>query len=320
MAELVRGIFQGVAVTVLGFFSCLACGTADDTSIPPLVNLEIANKTVQPVSLALDSDNIYVSSQVYDAQLKHLSGVIHRVAKGGGTVLTISNDAQPTQGVAVDDISVYYTDETGGPRSTGKEGGTVKLVGTDTENVWSVAVDADHVYWTGADTGTIGSSTKNGVDKSVLAADAGQPIRITYDATRVYWCNLAGEVWSVSKQGGDQVKLASGSRPADYIVLDDDYVYFTGGGVATKDGSVSRVPKQGGNSTAIAQLGDSPQGLALNNGKLYVGTASGIQSFSTDGTDQKLLTGTATVGNDIAVDSDAVYWISDDGGVYRSPK
>jgi hypothetical protein len=133
----------------------------------------------------------------------------------------------------------------------------------------------------------------------------------------VYWGNEAGEIWSVSKQGGDAIRLATGPQPANYICLDENYVYFTSGGTSNNDGRVSRLPKQGGDVTVISELGEYLHGLAVTNGRVYAGTGTGIHVFATDGAGPALIPGTSSVGNEIAADSDAIYWISDDGGVYR---
>jgi hypothetical protein len=194
------------------------------------------------------------------------------------------------------------------------------LIGSDFET-WGIVADADCVYYaTWQDmAGYVASTTKDGVQRAVLASDPGLPLRIIMDLANVYWGNQAGEVWTAPKQGGGApVRLAAGPKPADYLAQDDTHIYFTGGGLwGGAPGWVSRVAKQGGEAQTLVEIADFPQGIAVRAGVVYVGTNEGILTVGTDGAGRSVLEGTASVGNEIAADADAIYWISDSGGVYR---
>ena len=313
------GRLGGMKLSFGALVTCVAlsgCGGTDEAGdIEPLVDFGSSNAFPQATSLALDADHIYVSAP--DGDL----GFIQRLPKTGGPAEQLAELPQRTMQVAVDDSHVYFTDMAGGPRAVSKLGGEVVYIGGGGGGiVWTVAVDATRVYWTrwpGSATGSIESAAKDGTDLQVLSTSESLGLRLVVDDSHVFWGDQAGQVWAIPKQGGEAVRLAAESKLADHLALDETYVYFTSGGIPDGDGRVSRVPKTGGEAQALAEIDGYPQGIAVDSGRLYVGTQEGIVSMATDGTDRRLLPGTRSVGNELDNDGEAIYWVSDSGGVYR---
>ena len=135
---------------------------------------------------------------------------------------------------------------------------------------------------------------------------------LALNSTRLFWPRWmpgGSAIWSVPKNGGDAVRVASGTASA--ILADDSYLYWT------DQYNVYSVPVGGGQ---VAQLASGyPTGkLALDElGALYWTVGSGFNSPGTvhrmqNRTDTVLATGQHPTGG-IAVDSDWVYFTDYDG-------
>ena len=277
-----------------------------------------------PTALAVDADYVYVTSSRFESSVSW--GFIERAPKGGGSPETIAETA-PTTSLALDGNAVYFMTYDDGPLRVDKVGGAVTAISAvPCAACWDLALDAETIYFTEwfGDEGLVRSiPNAPSSDSTVLASDLGLPLRLVIDETHVYWGNQAGEVWSVAKAGGDSVLLATSTGLADFVALDEEFVYFTSGGRGTGAGRVSRVPKQGGPVEGLAEVTNNTgavRGLAIANARLYVGTDEGIVSLPVTGDDPILLQGTETVGNDIETDGEFIYWISESGGgVHRRP-
>jgi hypothetical protein len=90
---------------------------------------------------------------------------LRRVPRTGGAVETLFPAASESLRMAVDDLSLYWTEEyaTAGPywvKKVPKGGGNSTLVATSKELAYSLALDADCVYWTDAQAGMIEAAPK----------------------------------------------------------------------------------------------------------------------------------------------------------------
>jgi hypothetical protein len=305
----------------LAIFACGATfGCGDDEPSreePPIVSL-----AGQPTSLALDADSVYVTSSLFEGSESR--GFIERAPKGGGSPETIA-EAAPTTSLALDELAVYFMTNRDGPLRVDKVGGTVTAISAvPCAACWDLALDDQTIYFTEwfGDEGFVRSiPNEPNSDSTVLASDFGLPLRLVIDETHVYWGNQVGEVWSVAKAGGGSLLLATSAGLADFLALDEEFVYFTSGGRGTGAGRVSRVPKQGGPVEGLAEVTNNTggvRGLAIADARLYVGTDEGIVSLPLVGGDGTMLSGTESVGNDIETDGEFIYWISEaGGGVHR---
>jgi hypothetical protein len=321
------------AASVLSLLALVAAGACGSPT-PAYEVPESAELGRTPLAIALDSDHVYATTAQKDASGAWM-GFVQRVPKAGGPTELIAQAPSQTFDVTVDDARVYYTSLDGGPYAVDKSGGPTTLIGASGQECVGVTQDADSVYWTAwtldqnkkPTSGDVLRAPKEGGAPVKLAADVGIPMRVVTDTTSVYWGNSLGEVWSVPKAGGDAKKLATAAdKRADFVAVDDTYVYFTSGGLVQTDssgnqtatyGSVNRVVKAGGELEVVIEFYDYPRGITLRGGKLYTGYYGGIIEAATDGSGYSVLEGTQSVGNDIDVDGSAIYWISDWGGVYR---
>jgi hypothetical protein len=300
-----------LAIFVCGaFFGCDGGGPSGE--VVPIVRL-----AGDPTALAVDADNVYVTSSRFESSISW--GFIERAPKGGGNPETIA-EAAPTTSLVLDEDAVYFMTYDDGPLRVDKGGGVVTAISAvPCAACWDLALDAETIYFTEwfGDEGVVRSIPKEpSSDSTVLASDFGLPLRLVIDETHVYWGNQAGEVWSVAKAGGDSLLLATSAGLADFVALDAEFVYFTSGGRGTGAGRVSRVPKQGGPVEILAEVTNATgavRGLAIANARVYVGTDEGIVSLPLTGGDTTMLSGTESVGNDIETDGEFIYWISESG-------
>ncbi len=125
-----------------------------------------------------------------------------------------------------------------------------------------IAVDASYVYWVSAgDPCTVGKVGLAGGTPITLAQVSGAGFGLALDATSVYWTSSAA-VWSVPKGGGQAVQLATPGGQG--IAVDESNAYWT-----ATDGTVDKVPIQGGPVTALARAQARPDAIAVDASSVY---------------------------------------------------
>jgi hypothetical protein len=83
---------------------------------------------------------------------------------------------------------------------------------------------------------------KGGGPVITIATGQGKPLRLSLDATYVYWTNnLGGAVMRAPKDGSAPPSIVSTAMLPQGIVVSGSYVYFTNG-----DGTIQRAPASGG--------------------------------------------------------------------------
>jgi hypothetical protein len=139
-----------------------------------------------------------------------------------------------------------------------------------TTDAFGVAVDGSHVYWTDREQHNVRRRPLATLDQNLPGeqiATGGMPRHLTTDADRVYWVTEDGFIMAHAKTvGGAAAMLAGNQTGAFNIIADDHYVYWTRN---IKDGTVSRVPKNGGAVEDLASGQKSPLGLAQECGTVY---------------------------------------------------
>jgi hypothetical protein len=132
-------------------------------------------------------------------------------------------------GVAIDDVSVFFTAGDGTVRSVPKEGGDETVLVSDARDVRGIAVDEANVYFVDWGRAAIRKVPKDGGDVVDLAVhgSVGNELRAT--GGFVYY--LADGVMRVPADGGAPVTLWPSAGQYG-LEVDDDFVYFDDGGVS----------------------------------------------------------------------------------------
>lgn len=145
-----------------------------------------------------------------------------------------------------------------------------------------IALEGPHVYWTSFTNDTIKRAPRGGGAVEPFAATF-HPIGLGFDGTYAYWS--AGMLWRRAKAGGavEMVPLPPPATPADGgVVADATHVYWVW------SSSLFRWPTSGGAAQLVA-----------------TGTSFSLERH----------------GQDLALDTDYVYWASIDAGtISRAPK
>jgi hypothetical protein len=154
------------------------------------------------------------------------------------------------------------------PLATASSLGTTKETA---QNPYGVAVNAKYVYWADTDGATIKRRALSTLGMDILAdvivAETG-PRDLTIDANNLYWLTSGGDVRSRAIDGsGKTVVLSSGETSAEWIIVDDQYVYFTH---YAANAAVSRVRKDGTANAETLGTGQSyPYGITQDCTTVY---------------------------------------------------
>lgn len=147
----------------------------------------------------------------------------------------------------------------------------------------------------------------------IVVADGQQASGLAIDSTNLYWTNLDGSVMTMTLQGSSPIALATGlaTRPSS-IAVDEAYVYWTNlGSLETPtDGSVMKVPLDGGPATILASGQYAASAIAVDADRVYWVSYNSVYSVPLGGGAVVPLY-EASVPVEItglAVDATAVYW------------
>ena len=198
----------------------------------------------------------------------------------GGVATTLAQRPGPPSHIAVDDTSVYWTEQMGGAVMRVPLGGGTPAVVANSTLPWNLAVDATSVYWMG--NGVMKAAKGGGpaitlVSQGPILPNAG----IAVDATNVYWASgpPAGSsgLSKVPLDGGTPTVVAAvmSSAPGP-IAIDDASIYYADG-----SGTVLKVPLAGGAVTTIASGQTNPDAIAVDATSVYwVDNGSTVMKFT----------------------------------------
>ncbi len=214
-----------------------------------------------PRNLVVDAANVYwVNRGPESASNQFIDGAVMRVDKNGGAPSTIASKQFGDAALAVDDANVYWT-------TCGKEIGVYRLSKTggapvliaDASCATSIAVDTTHVYWI---SDAIKKVDKRGGAAQTIVASRGSAL--TIDGALIYWTRTEATsrttfascadnrsaLMKASKDGGAATLLAqiAGTEP-NRLAIDEANIYWANDCA----NGVMRVPKTGGNPSAVVQ-------------------------------------------------------------------
>jgi hypothetical protein len=280
------------------------CGTAGCTK--GLCGLQTLASGLNPIdAIALDDSSVYYAF--------HSEGIVARVAKQGGTPVTLA-DAQGAymKTVAVSGGMVYF-----GASSLKRvpvSGGAVETLATNQGMIQGIAVRDGFVYWTGGggysldSPGTVSRLPITGGTPMVLIDNfSPTPAALAVDATHVYWTadGYSGFVSKVPVAGGANNQLFSGQKRPRSIVVEAAMMYWANlaGDRIWKAGS------DGSNPTQIAQCG-LPGSLSVDNGAVYWTCGDSIMTLQPGAAAPQTFASGLLSADALAIDATHVYWFT----------
>jgi hypothetical protein len=215
-----------------------------------------------PVSLAVDSNNVYVWSVgtfELGSSFNNQDGTVVQVPLNGDPAITLG-----------DHMEVFY----------------------DAAYLNAVAVDSTHVYWVAGANGSDGAIMRApiGGGRAAVAIYTGLslPQGVVTDGTNVYWVEWGtfdadgravndGSVWQGSVDGtATRIQLAENQPAPSGIAIDASWVYWTNlgplGGLnlpAPNSGSIMMAPIGGGTLTTIADSQAVPVCIIVSGSRIY---------------------------------------------------
>jgi hypothetical protein len=241
-------------------------------------------------SIAIEGGDVYWISDVEQGKA-HQSALMHLEKNGGKPTVVASSNAARLESVALDAQSVYWVMGSSVMRAP-KAGGPMAQVLGGQAGPDAVAVDDSDAYVSCAGTeakqysdGSVVAVPKKGGTARVLLSGSPRAANVQVDAKNVYWQSPSG-VMKVAKTGGPATLLAASDAPIDDLALDDSYVYFAAHKGAA-DGTIARVPKEGGVVEVLASGQSGPAGIAVDTTTVYWSCRGTEEKKFSDGTVSK---------------------------------
>lgn len=140
---------------------------------------------------------------------------------------------------------------------------------TDLDSLIRMTADATHVYWTEQD-GRIRAVAKTGGPSFEASKVFGNPTELTTDGEHVYWVLPdIGEVAMASTPSGEATQIGGQASP-QAIAVDATHVYWVNAGTGALDGQLVRAPRGVLSSAEVIRSGlDSPLTLTLGSDAIY---------------------------------------------------
>ncbi|WP_437938124.1 hypothetical protein [Sorangium sp. So ce341] len=180
-----------------------------------------------------------------------------------------------------------------------------------------IAVDDTNAYWADALARRVMMVPAGGGNASVFVSGDPpfSPRSVALHGGMVYFSDSGTELIMKSSIEGDLEILADGQTYPMDIAADAANVYWT----SADQGTVMKVPVQGGDAVALATAQESPLGVAVDATHVYwVNEGGTVMKVPIEGGDVVTLAEGQTKPKDIAVDADFVYWTNDGGTVMKA--
>jgi hypothetical protein len=290
-------------------------------------SLVLSSGFIPPGRLAIDANNAYWTNG---------DGTIRSVPLAGGTTTTLATGLSQPMGIAVDAQNVYAASEQDGRIVSAPLSGaaTLTVLAQVQPNPYALAIDATNVYWsnvaTGAGNGSIMACAKAGCSQTPTTLASGihvqEPFGLTVSGGNVYWTsfNYGGEINRVPTTGGMFTNFSSGlGYPYELAITGSVTVAILYG----QGGSIAMVPSGGGMATSLVGGQSFPtEGTTDGTSAYWTLTVPSAQNGATL-MKAPLATGQAQVlaknmqpAGSVQVDSQYVYWLSNEGALRKLPK
>jgi hypothetical protein len=331
--------------------NCGGCGLACPSGCTKgecVVALVTSPTGQSPWALAIDTSNVYYTSEGHCADGGVSTGTVMSVPIAGGPAVTLAAGQGTPEAIAVNATNLFWVNNSdcsgnGAVMKSELDGGAVTTLVSGQTKPSSIAIDSTRVYWTTSD--DVMSATLTGSSVTTLASKQGSSAGVAVETGHVYWAQSGSpdDVNSVAVTGGTTKKVAAGCLGATGgcgglygMTADSKNVYwsFIPGG-EYYDYYVTSVPLAGGAANTLSTDQGLVADLASDGTNLYWTTygmgASGEMgltvakapaSGSGGGTVTTLATSQLSPRG-IAVDTTSVYWANSGkgGGIMKlTPK
>lgn len=281
---------------------------------------------IPPGRLAIDANNAYWTNG---------DGTIRSVPLAGGTTTTLATGLTQPMGVAVDAQNVYAASQDGRVVSAPLSGsGAVSVLARSQPTPYALTVDATNVYWSnvasGAGNGSIMACAKAGCGQMPTTLASGIHVQYPYGLVvsggNVYWTsfNYGGEINRVATTGGTFANFSSNlGYPYELSIVGSVTVAVLYG----QGGSIAEVPSGGGSATSLVGGQAFPtEGTTDGTAAYWTLTVPSAQNGATlmkaplaTGQPEVLAKNMQPAGS-VQVDSQYVYWLSNEGALRKLPK
>lgn len=289
--------------------------------------------TCEPVTMAkacVDGDRIAVrDGAVYFVRCE--PGTIVRATAPGGELQELGpSEVLAGKGIAADRTDLFLIDwDTAKGRllRASIADGNVTSLASDLREPSFLALDDSTVYWIdrgdgrsrGKILGTVYKVAKQGGTRIALASDQENATSLVIDEKNLYW-QASNEVVRLPKAGGSRTVVFS--PPSVFnaesleggilhipwaLAVDEAYLYWI---VATTDGLLARMPKEGREVTILAKGQGAPQSLAVDDESVYWTTSNAIWAVPKSGGSPRVVARGLSHPAFVTLDAVAIYWVS----------
>jgi hypothetical protein len=196
--------------------------------------------------------------------------------------------------------------------------GTSALLATADSTLMRMTSDATHVYWTELD-GPVRGVSKSGGGRFDASYVFGNPTDITLDATYLYWVFPAfGQVAMAPKPSGDATFISGQDEP-QAITSDDSYVYWVNAGTGVMVGQLVRAARGDLTSAEVLLSGlDSPVAIAVSEEAIFWASKTAVFRLPKGGAAPETVTSGFSEVKAIGVYGTTVYGVGMEG-LWRAP-
>jgi hypothetical protein len=273
-------------------------------------------------------------------------GRIARVTADGASLVVLAESAQPSASAPfdVDDSTLFFVDQWN-IKKVPSRGGRVERLAFG-GMVLDVVTDGVYVFWSmlgdivarvSIQSGAVLPLYTAGPQRTGHAASRMTPQpqlgpaagwgwgpegRIRLGSTHVYWLDVYGTIWRVSKDSGSlEIVIPHSSAGATDFVIAGEYVVYS----EWDGGRIRRTSLTGSDTTTLVALNpDQTRRLATDGTSLYWIDQSHIGKVRISGglpeTIEGRIAADAYVAEGIAVDSTSLYWTESDANLIRRAK
>jgi len=285
-------------------------------SEPPVV---LAN-VISPTLLKLNSTGVFFVA----SNATHTGSAIYRAAKDGSSVAPVTALLSYAEDLAVNDVSVFWTEMKEGVPDSGlawsrvysapaKGGAPILLVDTEKAYLGKIVVDEAHVYWNESFR-TRRVPIGGGTAETIIDGGAWYH-ELVIDKTRVYWVPSDLKeliIMSADKSGAGQGPLCITSLRASQLTYDESWIYWRSPlDPYETTWRIERISALGGVSSAVLS-GISASRFAVHHGFVYwteFNQGRVLRAPVSGGSPEVLAAGLAEP-TDITVDDSGIYWLT----------